>query len=245
MLTNKSSNPVLGTFNKIQSTSHETMSINGTSNKTLILLILLLISGFFAWTNAQILAPFYMPIFLGVLVISIAIAIFLAFKPLLAKYLAPVYAILEGVFLGLISLFFETMYPGIVFQAIILTILVAFFMNVLYRTRIIKVTRKFRSILMLCVLSIMGIYLISIALSFFGTTIPLIHESGPIGIIFSLAVVTIASLTLLLDFDFIERATQQKLPKAMEWYGAFGLIVSLIWIYLEILKLLAKLRNNR
>lgn len=241
---NESSNPALKAFNNVHPTSQNTMSFEGTLNKTLVLLTLVLGSGALAWLNAGVLASYMLPIIIANFVIGLGIIIFLAFKPLMAKYVAPVYAIFQGVFLGLISVIFEMTYQGIVLQAIILTILVTIIMNILYRTRIIKVTKKFRSIMMVAIFSIMGIYIVSFIMSFFGTTIPLIHENGLVGIGFSLVVVTIAALTLLLDFDFIDRASEQKMPKDMEWYGAFALMVTLVWLYLEILKLLSKLRSR-
>ena len=238
-----SSNPTLSRINTVKSHSNNTMSLNGTLNKTLILLILVILAGGFAWTNASTFAPLLIPLLIGNFIIGLGIVLFLAFKPLFAKYLAPIYAVFEGVFLGIISLIFEQIYPGIVIQAILLTIIVTLLMNVLYRKEIIKVTKKFRSIMMVAILSVLGIYVVSFIMSFFGTTIPLIHEGGPVGIIFSLVVVGIASLTLLLDFDFIDRAIENKMPKDLEWYGAFALIVTLVWIYIEILKLLSKIRR--
>jgi uncharacterized YccA/Bax inhibitor family protein len=242
---NKSSNPTLSGIERVHhSPTHgnKHMTIEGAYNKTLLLTFILIIFGYFGWTNAT--AIDFMPLLLITLVLGIGIAITLMFKPLWAPVLAPIYAIVEGYFLGVVSVFFELAYPGIVFQAILLTLAVALFMNILYRNKIIVVTAKFRSVIIMATLSIFAVYMISIVMSFFGTTIPLIHESGPIGILFSLVVVTIASLNLILDYDFIEKASQKKLPKQMEWYGAFVLIVTLVWLYLEILRFLAKLRSR-
>ena len=136
------------------------------------------------------------------------------------------------------------MYPGIVLQAIVLTVLIALLMNILYQNRIIKVTEKFRSIMTVAILSVLGIYLISFTLMLFGITVPYIHSSGPIGILFSIVVVIIASLTFLLDFDMIESFSKQGLDKNYEWNGAFSLFITLIWLYIEILKLLSKIRRN-
>lgn len=244
VFSNESSNPAFKAFNNIDSTSQNSMSFEGTLNKTLLLLTIVIGSGAVAWLNAGVLSSYILPVIIANFVVGLGIIFFLAFKPLLAKYVAPIYAVFQGVFLGLISVIFEMTYQGIVSQAIILTIIVTIIMNILYRTRIIKVTKKFRSIMMVAIFSIMGIYVVSFVMSFFGTTIPLIHENGIVGIGFSLVVVTIAALTLLLDFDFIDRASNQNLPKDMEWYGAFALMVTLVWLYLEILKLLSKLRSR-
>lgn len=242
---NKSSNIAFNTFNKVEySRSNNYMTLEGSLNKTLLLLLLVLISGYFGWS--LILPISVIALLIITLIISFAIAITLAFKPLLAKYLAPIYALLEGYFLGVVSVLFETMYPGIAIQAILLTIVIAFIMNFLYRSRIIKVTEKFKSVIITATFSIFIVYIISLAISFFGSGrgIPMIHESGPVGIIFSLIVVTIASLNLLLDFSFIEEQSNKKAQKDMEWYAAFALTVTLVWIYIEVLKLLAKLRKR-
>lgn len=240
----KSSNPVMGGFQRVSHSKigSKTMSIEGTSNKTMLLLLIVVLSGFFSWNYIS--PTFIYPSLIGSVILGLILAIVISFKPLLAKILAPIYAILEGIILGLFSSFFEVIYPGIVIQAVLLTFGVAFLMNILYRNEIIKVTQKFRSVMLLSIGAIFLTYLISMILSFFGTTIPLIHDSGPIGIIFSLIVVTIASLSLLLDFDLIDRQIQAKAHKDMEWYGAFALLVTLVWLYLEILKLLSKLRSR-
>lgn len=245
MVIHKSSNIAMGAFSKVQhSKSNDVMTLDGALNKTLILLVLVLIGGYFGWS--LVLPIPLMGLLIGTLIISFAIAITLAFKPLLAKYLAPVYAIFEGYFLGVISLLFETSFPGIVLQAVLLTVVIAVLMNFLYRNRIIKVTEKFKSVIIAATFGIFIVYMISIVMSFFtsGRGIPMIHESGLFGIGFSLFVVVIASLNLLLDFSFIEDQANKKAQKDLEWYGAFALTVTLVWIYIEILKLLAKLRSR-
>lgn len=244
MNTNESSNIAMSGFKHVNNAhSKNKMTLSGTLNKTLILTLLVFIGGFFSWSG-KIPFEYFTPVFFGSLIISLVIVFTLMFKPMLANILAPIYALVEGVFLGMISLFFETLYPGIVIQAILLTLVIALVMNLLYRNKIIKVTQKFKTIIFAATLGIFGVYIISLIMSFFGTTIPLIHESGPIGIIFSLFVVTIASLNLLLDFHFIDKQVENNMPEKMEWYGGFMLIVTLIWIYIEILKLLAKLRSR-
>ena len=157
--------------------------------------------------------------------------------------LAPVYAVLEGLALGGISAFFETRFPGIVMQAVGLTFGVLFCLLMAYKSRLIRVTQNFRLGVVAATGGIAVLYVIGFIGSFFGWNIPYIHESGMIGIGFSLFVVVIASLNLVLDFDFIERG-HGVAPKYMEWYAAFGLIVTLVWLYLEILRLLSKLRER-
>jgi uncharacterized YccA/Bax inhibitor family protein len=136
------------------------------------------------------------------------------------------------------------MFPGIVLQAVGLTLAAFAVMLFLYRARIIKVTQKFRTVMLVAIGAIALTYLVGMVLSFFGTGIPLIHESGPVGIIFSLIVVCVAALSLLLDFDFIENAEKEKLPQTLEWVAVLGLLVTIVWLYIEILQLLAKIQDR-
>jgi uncharacterized YccA/Bax inhibitor family protein len=158
--------------------------------------------------------------------------------------MATVYAALEGLFLGAISAYFEMAYQGIVTQAIILTMGVLFSLLALYKFRIIKVTENFKMIVVAATGGIALIYLVSFIGGFFGLNMPFIHEGGTFGIIFSVVVVIVAALNLVMDFDFIEEGSEKGAPKYMEWYAAFGLMVTLIWLYLEILRLLSKLRRD-
>ena len=148
-----------------------------------------------------------------------------------------------GAFLGVISHFFEGMYQGIVLQAILLTFGVLGSLLVLYRTRLINVTERFRAITRIGIFAVLGVYLISFVMSLFGSSIPYIHQSGPIGIGFSLLVIGLASMALLVDFHTIERGVAMRAPKHMEWYATLGLLVTLVWLYIEILQLLAKTRR--
>jgi uncharacterized YccA/Bax inhibitor family protein len=245
MIQNQSSNIAMGGFKHVNhsASSHDKMTLSGTLNKTLILTLLVFVGGFFSWSG-RIGAELFMPVFIITLIVSLGIVFTLMFKPLLANILAPIYAVVEGVFLGMVSLKFNGIYDGIVTQAILLTLVIALVMNFLYRNEIIKVTEKFKAVIFGATLGIFGVYMLSMILSFFGTGIPLIHESGLVGIGFSLFVVTIASLNLLMDFHFIDKQVEQNMPKKMEWYGGFMLIVTLIWIYIEILRLLSKIRNR-
>lgn len=163
------------------------------------------------------------------------------------NYLAvttPVYAMLEGLLLGAISALFNKMYPGIVFQAALGTILTIFGMFILYATKIVKYTETFAKVIFISTFAVAGIYILQWILMLFHTSIPGIFTNSPVGIGFSLLVIVIAAFNLIVDFNFIERFSGQA-PKYMEWYGAFSLMVTIVWLYLEILKLLAKLSSRR
>ncbi len=222
----------------------ETMSLQGTVNKTVTLLALLVIGAGWTWNlfynqGQQAVMPWMMTGLIG----GFIVAMVAIFKQTWAPVLAPAYAILEGLALGGISAFFEVRFPGIVIQAVALTFGVLFCLLLAYKSGLIKVTENFRLGIVAATGGIMVVYLIGFVGSFFGWQMPYIHESGWIGIGFSLFVVVIASLNLVLDFDFIERGDGVA-PKYIEWYAAFGLIVTLVWLYLELLRLLAKLRER-
>jgi uncharacterized YccA/Bax inhibitor family protein len=168
------------------------------------------------------------------------------FKPTVAPWTAPLYAALEGVLLGAISQVIEQRYKGgIAVQAVSLTCGVLFIMLFMYATRIIRVTDKLRMGIVVATSALCLFYLVAMVLSFFHVGVPLLFSSSIYGIGFSLFVVGLAAFNLLLDFDFIEKASQTSAPKYMEWYGAFGLMVTLVWLYLEILRLLMKLASQR
>jgi uncharacterized YccA/Bax inhibitor family protein len=173
------------------------------------------------------------------------VAMVTVFKHAWAPYTTPLYAAFEGAALGGISFIFEQQYPGIVSQAIFLTFGTLGALLVAYRSGIIKATENFKLGVAAATGGIFLVYLLSFIVGFFGVEVPLIHSSGTFGILFSLFVVVIAALNLVLDFDFIEEGAERGAPKYMEWYGAFGLLVTLIWLYLEILRLLAKLQSRR
>ena len=223
-------------FEANQSLSEGTMSLDGTVNKTGILLALCVGGAFFGW-NAPGLA-------LPAAIICFVIALFTIFRPKNSPYTAPAYAAIEGVALGAITMVFEAQYPGIGIQAIGLTFGILASLLFCYKSGIIKPTENFRLMIFSATMGIALLYLISIIMSFFGNSIGFIHSNGLMGIGFSLFVVGIASLNLVLDFDFIEEGSEAGLPKYMEWYGAFSLMVTLVWLYLEILRLLAKIRSR-
>ncbi len=238
----RSGNPALraDTFRDVRSSgSTRTMSIQGAVNKTFILLFLAVFGASWTWNN-----PAGMALVMPAAIIGFIIALVTIFKKEWSPFTAPAYALVEGVFLGGISGLMERSYPGIVIQAVALTFGVLFCLLVAYKSRMIKVTDNFRLGVVAATGGIAIVYLVSIVMGLFGARIPFIHESGPLGIGFSLFVVVIASLNLVLDFDFIEKGAQAQVPQYMEWYGAFGLIVTLIWLYLEILRLLAKMNRR-
>jgi uncharacterized YccA/Bax inhibitor family protein len=223
------------------------MTLNGTVNKTGILLLLTVMTAAFAW-NASFangaptaMAPIYM---WGGLIGGFILAMVTVFKKTWAPVTAPMYALVEGFFLGAISAMFNHFYEGIVMQAVLLTFGTLFALLFAYRSGLIKATENFKLGVVAATGGIMLVYLASIVLNMFGSGIPLIHESGIVGIGFSLFVVVIAALNLVLDFDFIETGVEQGAPKYMEWYGAFGLMVTLVWLYIEFLRLLSKLQSR-
>lgn len=225
----------------------EAMSLNGTVNKTAILLLLTVLTAAFAWSQALTpageLAPGFGVYVWGGAIGGFVIALVTVFKKAWSPVTAPMYALVEGFFLGAISAMYNHLYEGIVLQAVMLTFGTLFALLMAYRSGLIKATENFKLGVVAATGGIMLVYLASIVLRMFGMNIPLIHESGIVGIGFSLFVIVIAALNLVLDFDFIETGVEQGAPKYMEWYGAFGLMVTLIWLYLEFLRLLAKLRD--
>ena len=217
------------------------MTIQGTTNKTFILLGLAMLMAFWAWGNPRIATPFLFPALIG----GFIVAIVTVFKKEWSPITAPIYAALEGIVLGAISLAFEKSYPGIVKQAIGLTFGVLFSLLVIYKSSLIKVTENFKLGVFAATGGIALFYLVSMIASFFGARFQIIYGNSLIAIGFSVFVVIIAALNLVMDFDFIEKGAEYGAPKYMEWYGAFGLIVTLVWLYLEILRLLAKLQSRR
>jgi len=246
----KSKNPALSeqifTKSRDGATYSETMTIQGTVNKTAFLGMLVFIGALFTWNwyfSTQNLAAIQ-PVIIGSSVIALIVAVVIIFKKTTAPYLAPVYCGIKGLALGGISAFMESVYPGIVLQAILLTLGILFSLLFIYKTGLIKASENFKLMVASATAGIGIIYLISFVGSFFGFYMPMIHEGSTWGIIFSLAVVAIAALNLVIDFDFIEQGEEAKAPKYMEWYGAFGLMVTIIWLYIEILRLLSKLRSR-
>lgn len=221
----------------------ETMTLEGTINRSMLLLVLALVPAYFTWGMTFENPQQAMMFVWGGLIVGLIFKLITIFKANWAPVTAPIYAIAEGFFLGGISSFFNQQYPGIVIQAVGITFGILFSMLVVYRSGLIRVTEKFKAGVIAATGGIFLVYLASWILGFFGMGIPFIHESGWIGIGFSLFVIVIASLNFILDFDFIAEGTRRGAPKHMEWYGAFGLMVTLVWLYIEVLVLLSKLRR--
>ena len=241
------SNPVFNqsVIDKDRVIDSEPMTINGAINKTFILFAILLSASLVVWDLVfKGFTDKAMMLGLVGFVTSIISFIVIMVNRKVIAIAAPIYAASEGLLLGGISAMIEARYPGIAIQAIALTFACLFSMLFLYRIGAIKCTEKFRSVLFISTLSILGIYVINLIGSFFGLQVPQIFTASTFGIGFSLLVVGIASLNLIIDFDFIERGAQSMLGKNYEWYGAFGLMVTLVWLYIEILNLLSKLRER-
>ncbi len=251
----RTSNPMLNNkvFN-VGGADADPMTLNGTVNKTAVLLALCLLTGAITWnmtylpelsdSGQRMVHPLAMPFMLGGAIVGFILALIVVFRKTTAPLLAPLYAMAEGLFLGSISALFEMAYPGIVIQAVALTLGTLFALLAAYRSGLIKATENFKLGVVSATGAICLLYVANLVMNLFGLSgIGFIHESGPIGIGFSLFVVVIAALNLVLDFDFIENGVEAGAPKYMEWYGAFGLMVTLVWLYLELLRLLAKLRR--
>ncbi len=232
----------------VVSRAGDVMTLNGTINKTAMLLVLVVLTAAFAWTQAITptgeLAPAASIYLWGGAIGGFVLAMVTIFKKEWAPVSAPLYALVEGFFLGAISAIYNAQFSGIVVQAVLLTFGTLFALLFAYRSGLIKVTEKFRLGVVAATGGILLVYLATIVLGFFGVNIPMIHGNGMIGIGFSLFVVVIASLNLVLDFDFIETGVEKGAPKYMEWYGAFGLMVTLVWLYIEFLRLLSKLQSR-
>ena len=222
----------------------EPMTVNGTIQITAFLGILLVAAAAFVWSRMTLgYTDLAVMLTAGGAIVGFVLALIICFTR--TKYLIPVYAVCEGLFLGGVSASFEASYPGIVSQAVAGTFAALFAMLILYRSNIIRCSDKFRSVIFVATLSIAAVYLIDFIGGFFGLHVPMINSASPAGIGISAVICVIASLNLIVDFDFIERGSQMMLPKDMEWYGAFGLMVTIVWLYLEILRLLAKLQDRR
>ena len=222
----------------------EAMTVNGTIQITAFLGMLLVVAASYVWStfNKGYTDQAYMLTSVGGIA-GFVLGMIITYTR--TKILIPIYAVCEGLLLGGISAMFEQMYNGIVVQAVAGTFAALFSMLILYRANIIKCSDKFRGIIFIATCSIAAIYLVDFIGRFFHYAMPVINSSSLLGIGFSVFVVVIAALNLIIDFDFIEQGAKRMLPKDMEWYGAFGLMVTLVWLYLEILRLLAKLQDRK
>lgn len=250
----RSSNPALSSkvFNEKSYSLSEsgTMTLEGTINKSLMMLGLVILGAFYTWKifynadttaiGASMVGKWIAIGGIGGFVMSLVTI----FKKEWSYFSAPLYAILEGLFLGGISAFFENQYPGIVMQAVALTFGTLFVLLFGYKSGIIKVTQKFKAGVVAATGAVALVYFISFIFSMFGSHSLIINGNGIMGIGISLVVVVIAALNLVLDFDFIAKGSERGLPKYMEWYSAFGLILTLVWLYIEFLRLLSKLSSR-
>ena len=234
-----SSNPAFSQFQKINASAIEgKMTLDGAVNKTAILLSLCFAGAFFGWNLPGLIMP--------AAIIGLVLAFITIFRsPAKAKVTAIPYAFVEGLMLGGITGFAESIYPGIAINAVGLTFAIVAAMLFFYKSGIIKPTENFKLMIWSGIVGVFSLYLINFIMMFFGNSIGFIHSNGTFGILFSLFVVGLASMTLVLDFDFIEEAADKGLPKYMEWYSAFSLMVTLIWLYMEVLRLLMKLQSRR
>jgi uncharacterized YccA/Bax inhibitor family protein len=231
----RSSNPALreDVFSATRPDGGGTMTVQGTVNKTALLLVLALATASASWVLGTAGGPGVAGWAIGAGLAGLAVAIATIVRPRWSPVTAPIYALVEGVVLGLVSMWFEARYEGIAIQAVALTFGVLGAMLVLYKTRVIKVTERFRAGVLAATLAIAVVYLVSLVLGLFGVQVPFLNDASPLGILIS----------LVLDFDLIERGTRSGAPAYMEWYAAFGLLVTLVWLYLELLRLLSKLRR--
>jgi len=240
----RSGNPALSkkTFDNLTLESSNVMTLDGTVNKTAISMGILLLSAYYTYSNA--IMSYIMIGFIG----GFILALVTIFKKEWAPTTVPIYAVLEGLALGGVSkIYADAFEPGIVPQAIMLTLGILFALLFAYKSKIIQATENFKLGVFAATAGIGVVYLISFIMSFFGNSLPVLNptNSSMLSVGFSLFVVVIASLNLVMDFDFIEEGVEKGAPKYMEWYGAFGLLVTLIWLYLEILRLLAKLSSRK
>ncbi|QEL82354.1 hypothetical protein DN407_27650 (plasmid) [Bacillus sp. JAS24-2] len=241
----RTSNPMLkkDKFHE-EKTNASTMTIGGTIGKTFIMLILLLAASVYSYLQ-MMQGSMKTSVLIGVAIVNIVVAFLAIFIPRISPICAPIYAVVKGIVLGSISAYYTMRFGNsILLTAVLLTISILFAMLVLYATRIIKVTEKFRTVLTAATLGILIMYLIVFLLNTFVLTVPYIHQGGTISLIISAVVIVVATLNLLLDFDSIENGARSGAAKHMEWYSAIGLMMTLVWLYLEILRFVSYFMKN-
>ena len=242
----RTGNPVLkeSTFKQIDQLSGSTpMTINGTVNKCFALLILCILGAAISWRGEADQSSLFGFTLAGLS--GFVLAIVTVFKKTWSPVTAPLYALAQGLMLGAVSSVYEMQYPGIVMNAVFYTFATLAALLFAYKSKIVKATENFKRGVVSATGAIALVYLASFILSFFGIRIPFLHDSSMLGIGINVFIVIVAALNLVLDFDFIENGAKKQAPKYMEWYAAFGLIVTLIWLYLEILRLLAKMQRRK
>ncbi|MBR5856818.1 MAG: Bax inhibitor-1/YccA family protein [Bacteroidales bacterium] len=231
-------------------TESGTMTVKGTMTKALLLLLLVIAAGAYTWKIFyEAINPASISGWMwGGVIVGFICAMVISFKPNTAPFLSPVYAAAEGLVLGAVSAIYNSAFaetaPNIISNAVILTLLCALVMLTIYRTGIIKVNGTFARVITVSLITIFIFYMGSMLLSMFGVNLEILHGSSPLSIGISVLIVGIAAFSLLMDYKFIEQASVMGAPKQMEWYGAFGLMVTLVWLYLEILKLLGKINSR-
>ena len=241
-------NPVLrrGGFEEtLAEAQGATMTLGGTVLKTLFLLGIAAAGMVYVWAGMPgigISDTVVYPMLAGSFVFGVAILIGTSMRPEIASITGPLYAAVQGLVMGVVTLYYNAKWPGLPMQAALLTVATLLVMLVAFRTGVIRATERFTTTVVSCTAAIFVFYIIAFVLSFFGVRIPFLHEGGILGIGFSLFVVGLAALNLILDFDTIEQGIG-KAPEELEWFAAFGLVVTLIWLYFEILRLLGKLRR--
>ena len=231
-------------FNAVVIDDNQDMTLSGTINRSLILFLLLIAASAVSWWAAsnQIMNP--IALILGGGIVGLILVLIASFKPQYSSYLAPGYALFEGLFIGGISVIFEMQYPGIVTQAVGATFVTFAVCLGLYKYKIVKVTEQFKSVVVAATLAIATYYIVSWLFSMFTSFTPVHYGNSLMSIGISVFVIVIATLNLFLDFDRIEKGVEQRMPKYMEWYGAMGLMITLVWLYIEFLRLLSKLSKK-
>lgn len=239
----ESSNPMFNDklLDNLDLVKEEKMTVTGTVNKTIILLLITVVTAFFSWQ--QMLTIFSMPLMFGVIILGIILVVAGMKNPQYAYIIAPIFAFVEGLLIGVISAMYASVFEGIVANAALLTFGTLFLMLFVYKSGLIKVTDKFRMVMTMAIGAIGIMYLASWIGGFMGFHMSFLHDSSPLSIGISLVITIVASLTLLLDFDMIEKNVRRGAPKSYEWVGSMALLVTLVWLYLEFLRLLSKLSD--
>ena len=243
---NQTQNPVLTekAFNQeVATLAGEKMTLSGVIKKSVLLLAIVVIFGIFGWNFAH--HPYGIIALFASIITGLILALIIIWKKHTAPVLAPVYAVVEGCALGIISRIFESQYEGIVVQAVLVTMSIFMGMLFAYKFKLIRVTQRFVKVIIFATAGIAIYYLLNLAFMFFGGNLPLINSNSIYGILFTLFVAGVAALNLILDFDFIEQSIERGVAKYMEWYASFGLLVTLVWLYIEVLRLISKIRGRR
>ncbi len=243
----KSSNPILreNIYEQAYALTERPMTVSGTMNKLLLLtLVMLCAAGAVYYQFSLQHYDFVNMLIIGGVIVGFILAIVISFNHKLTPYLAPVYAFSQGAVLSGISCFFEQQFHGIVIQAVSMTFMVILAMALLYRTGLIRATEKFKAVILTATFAIMIFYIISFVLMLFHVNVPYFYYNSPLNIGINVFIAIIAALNLIIDFDFIENGVKAPLPSLYEWYGAFGLMVTIVWLYIEILRLLARFKNR-